>query len=202
MTKKDIKPQSFDYKGFADSLFELYTQNSFGSVSKRELDLYLFSKFKEMGIIQGESSWDISKDLKISKNKAQTLLYESQLRYPLLDEKELVKKALDKIPQSFDKGVFSLIVDDRFVRDCMRNFLAKHGFVSDLSFASDIIKVPVDAYWALQDEFNKDAVKSLKKRRLYKKCEVSWQGRIFWNYKQAWRRNGWTSGIKNSIIIP
>jgi len=35
-------------KSFVDSLFKLYSQNSFGSVSKRELDLFLFSRFKEL----------------------------------------------------------------------------------------------------------------------------------------------------------
>lgn len=33
-------------KEFTDSLFDFYTQNSFGAVSKRELDIFLFDRSK------------------------------------------------------------------------------------------------------------------------------------------------------------
>ena len=163
MAHKKADINGFNYEQFADSLFGLYQQNSFGSVSKRELDLFLFANFKKMGRIQGCFSWDIAQELKISKSKAQSLLYESELRYRSQDDKELIQCALDKIPQFIDKGVVSLVVDNRYVRDCMRSFLSKKGFISDLSFASDVVKMPIDAYWELQSEYNKESVKSLRK---------------------------------------
>ena len=45
----------------------------------------------------------------------------------------------------------------------MREFLANKDFVTDLSFASDVVKMPIDAYWVLQEEYNPTAVKSLEK---------------------------------------
>lgn len=46
MAHKNADVNGFNYEQFADSLFGLYQQNSFGSVSKRELDLFLFANFK------------------------------------------------------------------------------------------------------------------------------------------------------------
>jgi len=170
MAKKECK-QECDYQKFAEDLFALYSQNSFGSISKRELDLFLFANFKKMEKIQGNSSWEIAKELKISKSKAQTLLYESDLRYPSQGEDELIQKVLNKVPQTIDKGVVSIIVDSRYVRDCIRNFLATNGFFTDLSFASDVVKMPVEAYWKLQEVYNGNVVKALKDKSFLNKLK-------------------------------
>lgn len=170
MPKKECK-QEYDYQKFAEDLFALYSQNSFGSISKRELDLFLFANFKKMEKIQGISSWEIAKELKISKSKAQTLLYESDLRYPSQGEDELIQKVLNKVPQTIDKGVVSIIVDSRYVRDCIRNFLATNGFFTDLSFASDVVKMPVEAYWKLQEVYNGNVVKALKDKSFLNKLK-------------------------------
>lgn len=164
MSKKGVSIQCTD-EDFANELFKLYTQNSFGAISKRELDLFLFSKFKAMNKISGKTSWDLAKELKISKNKAQTLLYESELRYSSQEENDQVQQVLNHIPKSFEKGVVFLIVDNRYAKDCMRDFLAEIGYVTDLSFASDIIKMPVDAYWKLLEKYNSNVIKSLEKER-------------------------------------
>lgn len=170
MAKKECK-QECDCQKFAEDLFALYSQNSFGSISKRELDLFLFANFKKMEKIQGNSSWEIAKELKISKSKAQTLLYESDLRYPSQGEDELIQKVLNKVPQTIDKGVVSIIVDSRYVRDCIRNFLATNGFFTDLSFASDVVKMPVEAYWKLQEVYNGNVVKALKDKSFLNKLK-------------------------------
>ena len=170
MAKKECK-QECDYQKFAEDLFALYSQNSFGSISKRELDLFLFANFKKMEKIQGNSSWEIAKELKISKSKAQTLLYESDLRYPSQGEDELIQKVLNKVPQTIDKGVVSIIVDSRYVRDCIRNFLATNGFFTDLSFASHVVKMPVEAYWKLQEVYNGNVVKALKDKSFLNKLK-------------------------------
>ena len=170
MAKKECK-QECDYQKFAEDLFALYSQNSFGSISKRELDLFLFANFKKMEKIQGNSSWEIAKELKISKSKAQTLLYESDLQYPSQVEDELIQKVLNKVPQTIDKGVVSIIVDSRYVRDCIRNFLATNGFFTDLSFASDVVKMPVEAYWKLQEVYNGNVVKALKDKSFLNKLK-------------------------------
>ena len=156
-----------DNATFVDNLFSLYAQNSFGSISKRELDIFLFFWFRKMGKIGGESPWDVAQELKISKSKAQTLLYESELRYKDQEDIVQIQAILDKVPCSFDNDIVTLIVEKRYVRDCMRDFLTKKGFVSDLSFASDVVKVPIDAYWLLQNEFNCPALNNLAKEKFF-----------------------------------
>ena len=147
---------------FVKELFILYSQNSFGSLSKRELDIFLFHWFRKIGAVSGTDSWSIAKKLKITKSKAQSLLYEDALRYSE-EENALVKEALNKIPTIKADGVISLMVDDKYVRDAIRSFLMSNDCVTDLSFSSDIVKMSLDGYWLLQSEYNQENLGKLKR---------------------------------------
>ena len=153
------------YQTKLDKLFELYTQNSFGAISKRELDIFLFQTFRELGKIKGNDSWSIAQELKVSKAKAQTLLYESSLRYKEENNiKQKIKDILNTLPRLQDGGIIWLIVDDKYARETMRAYLMEKKIVSDLSFASEIVKIPAEGYWELQQHYNNDNVSKLKRQ--------------------------------------
>ncbi|MCQ2098048.1 MAG: hypothetical protein MJY87_08945 [Fibrobacter sp.] len=153
-----------------NELFKLYCQNSFGSVSKRELDIFLFNMFQETGMIKGKDSWDLAQELKISRTKAQTLLYESSIRY---SQKVNVKiqQLLNDPPRLQDGGTIWMMVDDKFVREQMRSYLRSKGIVTDLSFASEIVKMPPEGYWELQKKYNPQNVSKLKKDEFVEKLK-------------------------------
>lgn len=157
-------------ENFMDDLFGLYTQNSFGSISKRELDIYLFHAFRKMGKIQGDDAWKIAQSLRISKSKAQTLLYESTLRYGMDDVNSKIKAVLNSLPRLIDGEVVWLMVGDKYVRETMRAYLMERNIVTDLSFASEIIKMPVEGYWELQEKYNKENLSKMKREEFIKKC--------------------------------
>ena len=150
------------YEKKIDELFSLYSQNSFGSISKRELDIFLFQVFRDLGKIKGDDSWSIANELKISKSKAQTLLYESSIRYGK-NVNEKIGDALNSPPRIQDGGCVWLMVDDKYARETMRAFLMEQKIVSDLSFASEIVKMPAEGYWILQQQYNKENLPKLKK---------------------------------------
>lgn len=153
-----------------DELFKLYCQNSFGSVSKRELDIFLFNMFQETGMIKGKDSWDLAQELKISRTKAQTLLYESSIRYSQkVDVK--IRQLLNDPPRLQDGGTIWMMVDDKFVREQMRSYLRSMGIVTDLSFASEIVKMPPEGYWELQKKYNPQNVSKLKKDEFVEKLK-------------------------------
>lgn len=153
-----------------NELFKLYCQNSFGSVSKRELDIFLFNMFQETGMIKGKDSWDLAQELKISRTKAQTLLYESSIRYSQkVDVK--IQQLLNDPPRLQDGGIIWMMVDDKFVREQMRSYLRSMGIVTDLSFASEIVKMPPEGYWELQKKYNPQNVSKLKKDEFVEKLK-------------------------------
>lgn len=158
-------------ENFMDDLFGLYIQNSFGSISKRELDIYLFHAFRKMGKIQGDDAWKIAQSLRISKSKAQTLLYESTLRYGMDDVNSKIKAALNSLPRLIDGEVVWLMVGDKYVRETMRAYLMERNIVTDLSFASEIIKMPVEGYWELQEKYNKENLSKMKREEFIKKLK-------------------------------
>lgn len=158
-------------ENFMDDLFGLYTQNSFGSISKRELDIYLFHAFRKMGKIQGDDAWKIAQSLRISKSKAQTLLYESTLRYGMDDVNSKIKAVLNSLPRLIDGEVVWLMVGDKYVRETMRAYLMERNIVTDLSFASEIIKMPVEGYWELQEKYNKENLSKMKREEFINKLK-------------------------------
>ena len=153
-------------KEFTNSLFEFYTQNSFGSVSKRELDIFLFNWFQKLGKIRSPDSWKIAKELRISQTKARTLLYESSLRNAEISDEIQIKQVLDN-PPSFKESakngkLISLNIDNRYARDAIRSYLREVKYFSDTSFASDVITMSIEAYVALLKKFQPELVGKVK----------------------------------------
>ncbi len=155
-------------KNFIDSLFAFYTQNSFGAVSKRELDIFLFNQFQRLGKIHSTDSWEIAKELKISQTKARTLLYESSLRNTkeAAEEEALIRESLKSSPQIKAENKISLTIDNRYARDAIRSYLREKGFFSDTSFASDVITMPTEAYIDLLERFYPEIAKKISRDEL------------------------------------
>ena len=153
-------------KEFTNSLFEFYTQNSFGTVSKRELDIFLFNWFQKLRKIYSTDSWKIAKELRISQTKARTLLYESSLRNAEISDEIQIKQVLDN-PPSFKESakngmLISLNIDNRYARDAIRSYLRELKHFSDTSFASDVITMSIKAYVALLKKFQPELADKVK----------------------------------------
>ncbi len=163
MTKLD------EEKSDIEGLFQFCTQNSFGSVSKQELDIFLFGLFKKREFIKGDNSWEIACELKISKSKAQKYLYETELRENKANERsDKLKAVLDKIPTIEKDGTLSLVIDSLYMRDFVRNELRKENYFSDRSFASDVVKMPVEGYLFLLKKYNNDQYKKFNQEEFIK----------------------------------
>lgn len=153
-------------------LFEFYTQNAFGAVPKRELDIFPFRKFRELKNIDCKDPLSLSVKLGLTPTKIQNLIYEADKREMLedlktqddaLDETDEIQKkckasivdALNKKPCLDKNGeTISLIIDNRFAREAIRDFLTQEGMFSDLSMASNVLKMSADAYVNLLKKFN------------------------------------------------
>ena len=61
-------------------IFEAYLEPSFGAMPKRDIDLLLFSELCNLGVLSKSDLFDVISKLKITRQKARNLIYESQLR--------------------------------------------------------------------------------------------------------------------------
>ena len=96
--------------------------------------------------------------LKITKTKAENLIYEYHQRTSL-EEKELVKTILTNSPIQFEKQskeniICILVVQDKYTRDCIRNILTQAKEFSDCSFASENIRISLEGFEYLLKNYN------------------------------------------------
>ncbi len=137
-----------------DAFVELilaYSNPAFGTLSKREFDIWLFMKLQELGVIAQEPEiYELVRDLKITRSKARNLLYEAKLRSSTDAKLEEELKALLKRPVFMKEGdKIALEIGNPFLTDHLRNQLKKLGHISDGSFSPELIKLSTDAYLAL-----------------------------------------------------
>lgn len=68
-------------------LLKAYLQPAYGSMSKRDFDILLFIKLKELGVFsKNPEIYDLITKLRVSRGKARNLLYESKLRQSSSEE--------------------------------------------------------------------------------------------------------------------
>ena len=136
-----------------DSLKKLigdYIKPAFGSLPKREIDLLMFGLLLEVGVVSKESSmFELMKDLRITRAKAQSLVYDLQVRSGERTPDDLdkeTKATLGKAKVSKDGGYFVVEIEDPLLQGHIRERVRKLGHVSDTSFNSSIIRLSLAAF--------------------------------------------------------
>lgn len=147
------KINKLDPKKAKEILVAIYTQHltpSFGSISKREIDIIMFSQLVDAGMWGANPKpYDIVRDLKVTKAKANSLLYEYNLRKS--SDESLTKQMaqlletplLDKIVTSRKIGIE---VENPLLKEHIRNILKELGYITDTSFNNDILYMSFEAY--------------------------------------------------------
>ncbi len=148
-------------------VFSQYLNPSFGALSKREIDLTMFSCLIEADVFGATPTpYTIMRELKITRAKASNLLYEYNLR-KASDEtlkedlaKILNSPILDKVKSSRKIG---LEVENPLLKDYVRNILKQQGQITDSTFNNDILYMSFEAYERLFYDYsghNKEEVYS------------------------------------------
>ena len=138
-----------DLRDHLKKLIESYTTPAFGSLQKREVDLVFFELMRDLNLVKEDSSiYNIMTDLRITKQKATQLLFDSEVRrlgnHPdALDE--LLRKAL--IDTRFVKSADFLLleIENPMVLAHLKDRIRKLGYISDSSFNNAIVKLPIKA---------------------------------------------------------
>lgn len=124
-----------------------YLTPSFGSLTKRDIDLLIFTALERIGYIEEDPSlYSLVQKLRVTRGKARGLLYERELRRMGerdLDEK--VRQALRRPLIQKQGELFVLEIDNPLVIDHLRSKLQMLGHASDSSFSPSLVKLSDDA---------------------------------------------------------
>ena len=149
---KPINDQQSLLIGFLNA----YCKPSFGSMSKRDIDISIFMLMQDLGIIkENPQIYDVVSLLHITSSKARNLIYESSLRrnsQNTLDQAlfELLK---NPIFLATSDNMIAIEIDDPLLIDHLKQKLRELKFITDGSFNKGIVKMTINAYATLFDVF-------------------------------------------------
>lgn len=84
-------------KEILTTFLNLYLQNGFQSLSKKDIDLLLFYLMDEYAIFKGKDNYEKAKQLKITPTKLKSLQLESHMRWSDKTSKEILKSLFERV---------------------------------------------------------------------------------------------------------
>ena len=79
------------------TFMNLYLQNGFQSLSKKDIDLLLFYLMDQYTIFEGRDNYEKAKQLKITPSKLKSLQLESHMRWSDKTSKQILKSLFERI---------------------------------------------------------------------------------------------------------
>ena len=131
---------------------------SYGSRTKREIELKVFELLYRERIIEGTVTvGDVAEELAVTRARARSLLLETRTRLAAEPgapsrEKQLAAFVLQWPRRGTierDGERLRVVVDDPFLRDLLQNFAYARGLAVDLSFSREIVSLTWPTYVAL-----------------------------------------------------
>lgn len=161
---------------FARHVIEGYLDPAFGSRSKVEIDLLLFTALiKAKAIDPNGPIYPIARAFNISPGRARTLILNWQLR----DESyqgELTDKlraALSQTRFSKDGTYLTFGIESPLLKEEIVARLKKDGVFADATFTKDIVRLPVEAFVEFLDDLVEDEVKAAFVQQLVRDGQVA-----------------------------
>lgn len=136
-----------------------YCMPSFGSMSKRDVDISVFMLMHDLGIIkENPQVYDVVSLLHITSSKARNLIYESSLRRNSRSTLDQALFELLKCPIfiATSDNMIAIEIDDPLLIDHLKQKLRELKFITDGSFNKGIVKMTINAYATLFDVFLSD----------------------------------------------
>lgn len=126
-----------------------FTSPAFGALPKREIELELFEMLRSLGVIDRKATlYGLMTDLRVTRAKASQLLFDAEVRKHGSNTEHLdkeVKDALCAARFAKDGDLFILEIENPLTQAHLRHRLKALGHVTDTSFNSAIVKMPIDA---------------------------------------------------------
>jgi len=139
-----------------DELVAFLVDPSFGSRTKREIDLKVFELLYRERLERGDLPVGVvAQQLTVPRARARSLVLEARTR--LVADEEARARELRRLLQQWARhgeveregARLRLVIDDPFVRDLLRNHAYERGLLLDSSFAGEIVSLRWSDYAAL-----------------------------------------------------
>lgn len=163
-----------------DKISELYFCKNFGSTSKADLEVLLFSEYIEHCIGAGKpyDDYTLSKQLGITQSRVRTLKERKELKYPHEGFDWRVSFADSVKNAKYDESdhYVKIIIQDVNVLNEARHFIEEKGWYDECSLNKKLFRLPLDCFVeicvddkSLADTFSSEAKRNVKNIRfLYK----------------------------------
>jgi hypothetical protein len=137
---------------------------AFGSLPKRENEIIMFQVLQDLQIFdKNPDLYSLLSSLRVTRGKARTLLYESNLRKDVDLEEELLECLINPILLK-DSDKICLEIDNPLLIDHLKHVLKDLRHITDGSFSPDLVKITPEAYKTLLNKkFSRISEKELKK---------------------------------------
>jgi len=145
-------------------VFTNYLNPAFGALPKRENEIIMFQVLQDLEIFDNNPDlYSMLASLRVTRSKARTLLYESNLRKDVDLEEELLEILKNPILLK-DNDKVCLEIDNPLLIDHLKHVLKELRHITDGSFSPDLVKLTPEAYKKLLNKkFSKISKKDLKK---------------------------------------
>jgi hypothetical protein len=139
-------------------LVDWMTRPSFGSHTKREIELKVFELLYRARFAEGPVSVArIAEELTTTRSRARSLLLEVRVRLAAspgaLPRRDVLARFVKQWPRTGwieqDGARLRMVIDDPYIRDLLRNHAYESGIDVDTSFASEIVTLSWPSYVAL-----------------------------------------------------
>jgi hypothetical protein len=151
---KDVKPEVA--KEQLTKFLSAMINPAFGALPKREIEISVFEMMRDLGLIAKEAPlYRLMTDLKVTRSKANQLLFDLEVRKHGGDQGELddaVKQALLSTRFAKDGDYFVLEIENPLVLAHLRQKIRELHHISDTSFNSALVRMSADAFTDLMLE--------------------------------------------------
>lgn len=133
-----------------DKIEQLYFKKNFGSTSKADLEVLLFSAYIEHCIDAGEQydDYTLSKELGITQTRIRTLKEKKELKYPRENFKweEAFAQAVVNAKLDENDRYVKMIIQDVNVMNEIRHYIEQKGWYDECSLNKKLLRIPLSCF--------------------------------------------------------
>lgn len=146
-------------QNFVEDLLEEYITKSFGTLSKRDLEVLLFHLLIKHGHFGKQINYfEISKTLRISESRVRNLYQDVQLRYNLYSDEEAREHFIQIIEKNkFDKDSqdrYRFQIRDPLLRQYIEEWVESVNGIMDSSFSPTLVIISRDVFIDILQKFS------------------------------------------------
>jgi hypothetical protein len=153
---------------FALEFIEMYLSMGFGSLPKREIDLFVFNYLINSSEYKNKSNYDLANAFKIPESKIKTLKLNSALKYREFDTQSILGHLVNRLINSdqfatLTENKIEISIEDPLEKRELENFLKSRGYYAEYTLNNEILKISLPNLLELIFEHTENANQEIEK---------------------------------------